>query len=87
MNCRRSMKDELIGLELEVLKSDNTQLVGIKGQVIDETKNTITIQSQDKKIKKLIKKDIIFTIESRGKKQTIIGSKITFRPEERVKRI
>ncbi|MCK5025165.1 MAG: ribonuclease P protein subunit [Nanoarchaeota archaeon] len=87
MNCRRWMKDELIGLEFEVLESDNKQLIGIKGKIIDETKNTITIQSQEKKIRKFIKKDIIFAIQNKGEKQIIIGSKITFRPEERVKRI
>ena len=58
-----------------------------RGISIDETKNTITIESKNKKIKILIKKDIIFTIQNKGEKQTIIGSKIAFRPEERVKRI
>ena len=35
---------ELIGLEAEVIYSTNNTQIGIKGKVIDETKNTMKIE-------------------------------------------
>lgn len=51
-----------IGQEIKVTKSSNKQLENIEGKVIDETKNTITIET-DKGIKKLIKKQIEIEIK------------------------
>ena len=48
-------KGELIGLNIEVIKSKNKANIGIKGKVIDETKNMVIVKSE-KGIKKLIKK-------------------------------
>ncbi len=87
MESKKQQKIEFIGLEMVVLDSRNTSLIGIKGRVIDETKNIIIIETKDKKIKKLIKKDIIFTIKNKSETHTINGSKITYRPEDRIKRI
>ena len=47
-------KKELIGLSIEVISSKNRTLVGLKGKVIDETKNMFTIETQ-KGIKKIMK--------------------------------
>ncbi len=47
------MKDlQLIGKHVEVVQASNKTLLGIKGKVIDETKNTITLLtgSQEKKL-------------------------------------
>lgn len=87
MDKGKLKKTEFIGSEIEVMESMNKVLKGIKGIIIDETKNMITIRTQDKKAKRLIKKDIIFTICNKGEKYIIKGSEITFRPEERIKRI
>ncbi len=51
-------KGELIGLNIEVIKSNNKANIGIKGKIIDETKNMIIIKNE-KGIKKLIKKQIL----------------------------
>lgn len=75
-------KTEIIGREIKIINSKNETLIGIKGKIINETKNTLTIKT-DEKTKKLIKEQITFTIND-----TIIkGKEITYRPEDRIKRI
>ncbi len=77
---------ELIGLWLEVTHSDNKYSQDIRGKIIDETKNTITVLKSDGKKSKLIKKQNILKITK--KKGTIIvsGKDLADRPEERTKK-
>ena len=49
----------IIGKTITITKAKNKGLTGKKGQVIDETKNTITIRTTAKTINKTITKDII----------------------------
>ncbi len=49
---------ELIGSIIEVLDSKNKYLIGIKGKVIDETRNIIIVQSEKNQIKKLIRNQV-----------------------------
>jgi len=51
-----NIKVGLIGTIVKVVQSKNQSLIGIHGKVIDETKNTITLQN-GKKIK-LIKSHV-----------------------------
>lgn len=74
--------DEFIGSEIEIIKSKNKDMEGIKGKVIDETKNSLTIINDKNQEKKLLKKGSVFRIC--GKE--IQGEKILRRPEERVKK-
>lgn len=72
------MRKELIGKKIKIIESKNKTNKGIKGKVIDETKNTITIDD-----KKFIKKNITFEIDGK----IIEGKDIMFRPEERIKKV
>lgn len=76
---------ELIGLEVEVKEAKNKNLVGIKGLVVNETKNTLWIETE-KGVKKILKKHakFLFTLPS-GKKVIVDGKLIAKRPEERIK--
>lgn len=74
-------KSEFIGKKIIINQSNQKDLIGIIGVVIDETKNTLTIKTDGKK-KQLIKNEITFTID--GKK--INGKTVSLRPEERIKR-
>ena len=47
MNLKDVVKLELIGLHIEVVKAKNSSLIGLKGKIIDETKNTITIKKNN----------------------------------------
>ncbi len=41
----------LIGKFIKIVDSKNLHLLNIKGKIIDETKNTITLQTEKKQIK------------------------------------
>ncbi len=69
---------ELIGEEVEVVKSNNQSQVGIKGKVIDETKSTLNING-----KVLLKNNI--TIKNLSSGEIIQGQEIAKRPEDRIK--
>ena len=74
------MKEEFIGLELAIIASKNKGQINMKGTIINETKYTFTIHMQGTD-KKILKKDATFLINGK----TILGNKITKRPEERIK--
>jgi ribonuclease P protein subunit POP4 len=77
---KNTWKGELIGSHIEVVSSKNPTLIGIKGKVIDETKNTLTIKN--KKIKKILKSHVTLKINN-----TIIqGKSLIGRPEDRLKK-
>ncbi len=73
---------ELIGKEIEVIDSKNKSNLGIKGKVVDETKNTISVFC-DEETKTLMKSNITFKIKETN--FIIEGKEITKRPEERIK--
>ena len=62
---------------LEVIDSTDPTLIGISGVVMDETKRTIIIQTNDNEIT-MAKDTIRFTIED----EEIIGSKVGQRPRK-----
>lgn len=73
-------QQEFVGKEVKVTKSDNKQLVGIQGTILDETKNLFIIKTKTK-IVKVLKNICTFQID----KVEINGKKITKKPEERIK--
>ncbi|RLI86718.1 MAG: ribonuclease P protein subunit [Archaeoglobales archaeon] len=76
---------EWIGLNVEVVKSPNPCEVGIEGVVVDETKNTLKIDTE-KGLKTVIKRGRTFRVRFAGKVLDVSGDLINFRPEERIKR-
>ena len=79
------IRHELIGLEAEVVDSTNKFQVGIKGMIVNETKNVLTIETENG-LKKIQKKGTTFIFKiSNGKKVKVNGNKIAVRPEERIK--
>ncbi len=73
-------RHELIGLECEVVYSEDEKQVGIAGEVMDETRNTLRIG--DKTVEKSISR-LRFTLPD-GQKVKVEGELIAKRPEERV---
>lgn len=79
-------RHEFIGLSVEVIDSNHKGFIGIKGIVIDETRNTIKIDTGI--IEKTIPKqdvEILFTLPD-GRKVSIDGKVIVARPEDRIKK-
>lgn len=78
----RLLKGELIGREVCLTRlADGTAL---RGKIIDETKNTVVIQSKTQK-KRLIKALYAFEFELEGRKLRVDGKHFQKRPEERIK--
>ncbi len=85
MDENRIVKDELIGRHVKIKECTDSIFVNISGMVIDETKNTLLIETKDKQ-KRIAKNTAIFEFEYNGKKITIKGSRLLYRPEDRTKK-
>lgn len=73
-------KHELIGLEVEIIESADESLIGIKGEVLDETQSLLMIE--DKRVEK---KNCVFRFTlPNGQEVKLDGDLIAKRPEERV---
>lgn len=76
-----------IGLKAEVMNSSQRSLVGLKGTIVDETKNLIVIETKEKEVKvPKVSATFRFTLDS-GETIDVEGSKIAFRPHERPKKV
>jgi len=84
---RNIIYHELTGLYAKVIDSATQTYIGLEGKVVNETYNTLVIQTEkgEKKILKHISK-FMFTLPS-GLKVIVDGSRIVGRPEERLKKI
>ena len=72
----------LLGKQVEVIQSSNRYEVGIKGLVIEDTKNTIKVRTENG-VKILIKNNIILMINDKK----IDGNLLIGKEEERIKRM
>ena len=75
-------KYEFIGEKLEVIESSNKDLIGVKGKVINETRNMFELDNG----KKLIKDQSVFDISIDEKVFRIDGKLLVGRPEDRIKK-
>jgi ribonuclease P protein subunit POP4 len=85
MNVKDFLRHELIGLKMEVTDSKNKNLIGIKGVIIDETRNTLTIKENDK-VKTLLKEQVTLKIFSEDHEIKVNGELLVGRPEDRLKK-
>lgn len=85
MNEKKFAKGELIGLRVTIKKCEDSRWEGISGLIINETKNTFLIRINNKD-KRIAKKIATFEFDYENKKITINGLKISFRPEDRIKK-
>ena len=78
-------KYELIGLNAVIVDSKNKANIGIKGKVIDETRNMLVIETSKGK-KRLMKENITIEVMFDKKRIRIKGRLLVGRPEERIKK-
>ncbi len=76
------LRREFIGLPVRVIEATDKSLIGLEGEIIDETKNMLIIESKGK-VKKIAKD--IAKFEINGK--VVDGKKIKYRPEDRIRKI
>lgn len=78
------IRGELIGLNVKVVYSKNPGIQGMNGVVIDETKNTFLVETENGR-KKILKEQCVFEFEFPGKKARVEGKLLLHRPEDRLK--
>jgi ribonuclease P protein subunit POP4 len=76
---------ELVGLRLRVVQASDGGMVGMEGIVIDETRETLVIDGDRRRIIPKRGNAFEFTLED-GSTAVIDGDAIAFRPEDRIKR-
>jgi len=80
------VQHEFIGLKVKVAESSNPDCVGIKGRIIDETRNTFVLM-QDGKERRVIKETSVFHfMYPDGTIVEIDGKILVNRPEDRIKK-
>jgi ribonuclease P protein subunit POP4 len=75
-----------IGLDVVVSASTCPSQVGVRGRVVDESKNTITIE-KDGAERVIAKAGCEFRFEEDGQPYVVSGNDIRFRPEDRIKKV
>lgn len=78
-------KHELIGLNAQIVNSDDKRWVGLKGKIVDETKNTFRIETSGRE-KIIPKKGTQLALKISGDEVRINASLLRFRPEDRIKK-
>ena len=87
MKIKDLPQEELIGLIMEVEESSNSDMEGLRGRIVDETRNTFVIETEQEEEKRIPKPGnmFIFVLED-GTRARIRGDKLLARPEDRIKR-
>ncbi|MFI5420181.1 MAG: ribonuclease P component 1 family protein [Nitrososphaerales archaeon] len=75
----------LIGREIAVLASKDKTMNGIRGMVLEETKNMLLIVTPEKKQVFIPKSIVTLSLEAKPTNLTIEGSKLIGTPSERIK--
>jgi ribonuclease P protein subunit POP4 len=79
------LRHELIGLKAIVARSSNTLLVGTRGQIVDETRNTVKLNTREG-VKMIPKGVVVFRFDlPDGSIVEVEGAKLVGRPENRMK--
>lgn len=80
------VRHELIGLPCRVKDSTNKALIGLEGKIVDESRQTLTLETKNRK-KNLIKDQCVFSFRIPSRKWVRVDGKILVaRPEDRIKK-
>jgi ribonuclease P protein subunit POP4 len=86
MRATAVVQSEFIGLDAKIVRSTNPSYVGLSGQVVDETRNTLVIRHKNGD-KVIIKESAVFQFTlPNGTIVEVEGNAILGRPEDRVKK-
>lgn len=75
---------ELIGLRAVIKKSPDPNKIGIRGKIIDETKNMVMLETKNG-VKKMAKKEVWLEIKLGREAILVDGNLLVARPEDRTK--
>jgi ribonuclease P protein subunit POP4 len=87
MSASNILFHELIGLQVTIVESSDKTLIGLSGEVVDETKQTLKIKLEQT-VKIVPKANVTLKVSiPDGQSATIYGKKIMHRPEDRIRRM
>jgi ribonuclease P protein subunit POP4 len=76
---------ELLGLSARIIDTPDKGCIGLKGRIVDETKNTLKIETSGKE-KILQKKGTVLAVKIGNDEVNIDASRLRYRPEDRIKK-
>lgn len=80
------VRHELIGLHCRIADSTNKEVKGLEGRVVDESRNTLTIEVKGKE-KNVVKEQCVFSFSlPSGERVRVEGKVLVGRPEDRIKK-
>ena len=88
LNPKSLAHHELIGLNMSIISTRDNTLRGVKGQIIDETRNTFQIQISSRSRKKIIVPKNITTFAFQipdGEEVVVNGQILVGKPRDRLK--
>lgn len=86
INRENLLQNEFIGLRAEIIESTDPSLKGKKGVIVNETRNTLTLE-EDRELKVLPKREVTLSVSlPEGEKVKVEGRKLVARPEDRIKK-
>ena len=80
----KSIRDEFIGEQVEIVRSNSRQLLGLTGKIVDESRETFKLLVDKKNFKEfkiIMKRGQTFKIGN----FLVEGNKIMKKPEDRIK--
>lgn len=83
ISAKDILRVELIGKNIEIVESKNKSLLGLKGRIIDETKNAFIIMSNGKR-KMVLKSHMKMIVKWQDKRILVDGKMLAKRPEDRI---
>ena len=78
-------KHELIGLCAQITASSDKGIIGTRGKIVDETKNTFSLETKGTE-RTYPKNGTILAVKIQNKEIEIDFSHLRFRPEDRIKK-
>ena len=80
------VRHELIGLRVKIVDSTNKAIIGVSGRVVDESRNTLTIETP-RGPKNFVKEQCVFSFQiPSGEWVRVDGKLLVARPEDRIKK-
>jgi ribonuclease P protein subunit POP4 len=82
MNAETLPRHELVGLHVEVVASPNADLVGVSGEVVDETMHTLLVAGESR-VRQVPKAAATFEFDLDGDHVVVEGVRLVARPARR----
>lgn len=80
-------KEELLGSRVKVESATDPTLVGLEGEVLDETMKTLTVRTEAGRTVVVAKNAVTLTFRINGQAVEVDGRTLLFRPEDRIKKV